>query len=97
MPRHGVDAALYERGRLTTTLSPALFFCVTDVRPQRPRDAQKAFITARDAPAKGNAWERVYNLVDLNPKAQKSSKDLSRARSVLTQLKASPNAPGAAA
>jgi hypothetical protein len=54
-------------------------------------------VASRDAPAKGNPWERVYNLVDLNPKAQKSSKDLSRIRSVLTQLKASPNAPGVTA
>ena len=60
-------------------------------------DAQKTFVATRDAPVKGNSWERVYNLVDLNPKAQKSTKDLSRVRSVLTQLKSAPNAPGAAA
>ena len=64
--------------------------------PILSRDQQKAFIESRDAPAKGNPWERVYNLVDLNPKAQKSVKDVTRMRSILTQLKTAPNAPGAA-
>jgi hypothetical protein len=64
---------------------------------KKNRDQQKAFIAGRDTPAKGNAWERVYNLVDLNPKGQKSAKDVSRMRSILTQLKAAPNAPGTAA
>jgi len=70
--------------------------CCSVPRPTTTRDQQKAFIEARDAPAKGNPWERVYNLVDLNPKAQKSVKDVSRMRSILTQLKTAPNAPGAA-
>jgi len=61
---------------------------------KKNRDAQAATIAARDAPVKGNPWERVYNLVDLTPKGQKSTKDVSRIRSVLTQLKTDAHAPG---
>lgn len=67
-----------------------------DAIRKKNRDAQAAIVSARDTPPKGNSWERVYNLVDLTPKGQKSIKDVSRIRAVLTQLKTDPRSPGAA-
>ncbi len=38
----------------------------------------------------GKEWERLASLCDFNPKTNKSSKDLSRMRSLLLMLKQQP-------
>ncbi|XP_055381770.1 clathrin light chain [Condylostylus longicornis] len=38
----------------------------------------------------GTEWERIAKLCDFNPKASKSSKDVSRMRSIILQLKQNP-------
>ena len=38
----------------------------------------------------GQEWERIAKLCDFNPKASRNSKDVSRMRSIILQLKQSP-------
>ena len=38
----------------------------------------------------GSEWERVNKLVDFNTKANKNTKDMSRMRSIMLQLKQNP-------
>jgi hypothetical protein len=38
----------------------------------------------------GTEWERIAKLCDFNPKAKQGSKDVSRMRSIVLQLKQSP-------
>lgn len=38
----------------------------------------------------GTEWERIAKLCDFNPKAKQGSKDVSRMRSIILQLKQSP-------
>ena len=54
------------------------------------RQAEKALIEERDDDIAGRDWERVGHLCDFNPKNSKSTKDTSRMRSILLQLKQTP-------
>ena len=54
------------------------------------RQAEKALIEERDDDIAGRDWERVGRLCDFNPKNNKSTKDTSRMRSILLQLKQTP-------
>lgn len=54
------------------------------------RTAEAAFIEERDTDVPGQEWERITRLVDFNPKSSKHSKDVSRLRSILLQLKQQP-------
>jgi clathrin light chain A len=55
------------------------------------RDSEDAFVAERDEKKPGGEWERICRLCDFNPKsAPRSSKDVSRMRSILLQLKQTP-------
>eukprot|EP01137_Pigoraptor_chileana_P000475 Opistho-2@36743 len=54
------------------------------------REAERAFVAERDEVIPGGEWERIARLVDFNPKGTKNSKDTSRLRSILLQLKQTP-------
>ena len=51
------------------------------------RDAEKEFVQQRDSDKPGEEWERVERLCDFNPKSAKGTKDVSRLRSIILQLK----------
>lgn len=60
------------------------------------RNAEKEWVCERDSPApKGQEWEAIAKLCDFNPKAARNSKDVSRMRSIILQLKQSPPQPAA--
>ncbi|XP_065829715.1 clathrin light chain A-like [Oscarella lobularis] len=54
------------------------------------RAAEEAFIEERDDTAPGHEWERISQLCDFAPKANKCTKDVSRLRSILLHLKQEP-------
>ncbi|XP_019875643.1 clathrin light chain isoform X2 [Aethina tumida] len=54
------------------------------------RNAEKQFVAEDDAIAPGTEWERIAKLCDFNPKAKQGSKDVSRMRSIILQMKQTP-------
>ncbi|CAH1371700.1 unnamed protein product [Tenebrio molitor] len=54
------------------------------------RNAEKQFVAEDDEIEPGTEWERIAKLCDFNPKAKQGSKDVSRMRSIVLQLKQSP-------
>ena len=54
------------------------------------RTAEKELVadTAKIEP--GTEWERIAKLCDFNPKTSKSSRDISRMRSIILQVKQNP-------
>ncbi|KAK6188814.1 hypothetical protein SNE40_004913 [Patella caerulea] len=52
--------------------------------------AEKAFIKERDESVPGHEWEKICRLCEFNPKHAKSTKDVTRMRSILLQLKQTP-------
>ncbi|KAL8572582.1 hypothetical protein ACOMHN_017216 [Nucella lapillus] len=54
------------------------------------RAAEEAFIKERDEKVAGQAWEKITRLCEFNPKNSKNTKDVSRMRSILLQLKQIP-------
>jgi len=54
------------------------------------RLAEEQFIKDRDQSTPGSEWERVSKLCDFNPKGAKGTKDVTRMRSSLLQLKQNP-------
>jgi len=54
------------------------------------RDAEREFVQQRDSDKPGEEWERVARLCDFNPKSAKGTKDVSRLRSIILQLKQNP-------
>ncbi|XP_055619578.1 clathrin light chain isoform X2 [Toxorhynchites rutilus septentrionalis] len=54
------------------------------------RNAEKQFVAETDEIEPGTEWERIAKLCDFNPKTNKSSKDISRMRSIVLQLKQNP-------
>jgi len=54
------------------------------------RLAEEQFIKERDQSTPGSEWERVSKLCDFNPKGAKGTKDVTRMRSSLLQLKQNP-------
>lgn len=57
------------------------------------RQAEDVFTRERDEKKQGAEWERVCRLCDFNPKTgTRTTKDVSRLRSLLLQLKQTPNA-----
>lgn len=68
----------------------SLFFPpISHVLPNR-RNAEKQFVAETDEIEPGTEWERIAKLCDFNPKTNKSSKDISRMRSIILQLKQNP-------
>ncbi|XP_074594352.1 clathrin light chain isoform X2 [Brevipalpus obovatus] len=57
---------------------------------QTNRNAEKEWIAERDAEAPGQEWERITRMCDFNPKSSRNSKDTSRMKSILLQLKQQP-------
>ncbi|OQV15958.1 putative Clathrin light chain A [Hypsibius exemplaris] len=56
------------------------------------RDAERDFVQQRDSDKPGEEWERVARMCDFNPKSAKGTKDVSRLRSIILQLKQEKNA-----
>ncbi|XP_055619580.1 clathrin light chain isoform X4 [Toxorhynchites rutilus septentrionalis] len=54
------------------------------------KNAEKQFVAETDEIEPGTEWERIAKLCDFNPKTNKSSKDISRMRSIVLQLKQNP-------
>lgn len=54
------------------------------------RNAEKQFVAEDDEIEPGTEWERIAKLCDFNPKAKPGSKDVSRMRSIILQMKQSP-------
>ncbi|CAL1535738.1 unnamed protein product [Lymnaea stagnalis] len=52
--------------------------------------AENAFIKERDEKIPGQAWEKITRLCEFNPKNSKCTKDVTRFRSILLQLKQTP-------
>ncbi|PSN45007.1 Clathrin light chain [Blattella germanica] len=56
------------------------------------KNAEKQFVAEADEIEPGTEWERIAKLCDFNPKSSKTSKDVSRMRSIILQLKQTPPA-----
>jgi hypothetical protein len=56
------------------------------------RNAEKQLVAESDEIEPGTEWERIAKLCDFNPKSSKTSKDVSRMRSIILQLKQTPPA-----
>jgi len=54
------------------------------------RVAEAEFVKERNETTPGNEWERISRLCDFNPKNNKNTKDVSKLRSLLLQLKQNP-------
>ncbi|XP_076302542.1 clathrin light chain isoform X3 [Lasioglossum baleicum] len=57
------------------------------------RNAEKQFVAEADEVEPGTEWERIAKLCDFNPKSSRTSKDVSRMRSIILQLKQTPPSP----
>jgi len=51
------------------------------------RNAEKEWIAERDADKPGQEWDKIAKLCDFNPKSARNTKDTSRMKSILFQLK----------
>ncbi|KAJ8321610.1 hypothetical protein KUTeg_000081 [Tegillarca granosa] len=54
------------------------------------RAAEAAFTKERDETQPGGEWEKICRFCEFNPKNSKTTKDVSRMRSILLQLKQTP-------
>ena len=54
------------------------------------RNAEKELVNQSSEVEPGQEWERIAKLCDFNPKASRNSKDVSRMRSIILQLKQNP-------
>ncbi|XP_011501858.1 PREDICTED: clathrin light chain isoform X2 [Ceratosolen solmsi marchali] len=54
------------------------------------RNAEKQFVAEADDIEPGTEWERIAKLCDFNPKSSRTSKDVSKMRSIILQLKQNP-------
>ena len=71
---------------------------MTDCQPTgENRTAEKEWVAERDVEDTGREWDKIANMCDFNPKSTRNSKDTSRLRSILLQLKQSPPPPPPAA
>jgi len=64
--------------------------CVLTALFSACRNAEKQLVADDDEIEPGTEWERIAKLCDFNPKANKGSKDVSRMRSIILQLKQNP-------
>lgn len=64
-----------------------------DKSKQTNRNAEKEWVLDRDSKGtSGQEWETIAKLCDFNPKAARNSKDTSRMRTIILQLKQQPPA-----
>ncbi|XP_044580656.1 clathrin light chain isoform X1 [Cotesia glomerata] len=56
------------------------------------KNAEKQFVAEAGEVEPGTEWERIAKLCDFNPKSSRISKDVSRMRSIILQLKQTPPA-----
>ena len=54
------------------------------------RESEAAFVADRDQTQPGEEWEKICRLCEFNPKNSKNTKDISRMRQILLQLKQTP-------
>ncbi|CAG9864514.1 unnamed protein product [Phyllotreta striolata] len=54
------------------------------------RNAEKQFVAEDDELEPGTEWERIAKLCDFNSKAKQGSKDVTRLRSIILQMKQNP-------
>jgi len=54
------------------------------------RNAEKEWVAERDTEVAGQEWEKIARMCDFNPKSTRNTKDTTRMRSILLQLKQSP-------
>ncbi|XP_060881386.1 clathrin light chain-like [Metopolophium dirhodum] len=54
------------------------------------RNAEKQFVAESDEIEPGTEWDRISKLCDFNPKSSCASKDVTRMRSIILQLKQTP-------
>ncbi|XP_018025978.1 clathrin light chain isoform X2 [Hyalella azteca] len=54
------------------------------------KSAEKELVADTERPEPGTEWERIAKLCDFNPKTAKSSRDVSRMRSIILHVKQSP-------
>jgi len=54
------------------------------------RSAEKELVADTEPMEPGTEWERIAKLCDFNPKGSKHSKDISRMRSIILQVKQNP-------
>ncbi|KAG5866051.1 hypothetical protein JTB14_004401 [Gonioctena quinquepunctata] len=54
------------------------------------RNAEKQFVAEDNELEPGTEWERIAKLCDFNPKAKQGSKDVTRMRSIILQMKQLP-------
>lgn len=54
------------------------------------RNAEKQFVAESDEIEPGTEWDRISKLCDFNPKSSRASKDVTRMRSIILQLKQTP-------
>jgi len=57
---------------------------------QANRSAEKELVAETSAIEPGTEWERISKLCDFNPKTAKSTRDISRMRSIILQVKQNP-------
>ena len=60
------------------------------------RENEKEFVADVDEITPGTEWDRVSKLCDFNAKSNRHSKDMSRMRSIMLQLKQNPPVKNAA-
>lgn len=54
------------------------------------RNAEKEWVAERDSEVPGQEWEKIARMCDFNPKSTRNTRDTSRMRSILLQLKQNP-------
>jgi len=57
------------------------------------RSAERELVADTEPMEPGTEWERIAKLCDFNPKGSKHSKDISRMRSIILQVKQTPPVP----
>ncbi|XP_025410467.1 clathrin light chain isoform X6 [Sipha flava] len=61
-----------------------------DVNREAAINAEKQFVAESDEIEPGTEWDRISKLCDFNPKSNRASKDVTRMRSIILQLKQTP-------
>ncbi|XP_022170904.1 clathrin light chain isoform X5 [Myzus persicae] len=61
-----------------------------DVNRESAINAEKQFVAESDEIEPGTEWDRISKLCDFNPKSSRASKDVTRMRSIILQLKQTP-------